>query len=90
MTGKPRRYERGDGGPYDDFAQHIDPAIAAAAKTFPRFLGTHLSNNAFRDGLEQELARVLDSQLGGGGAKKIDAFHVLFAAEQVLEVLSNR
>jgi len=87
MSGKPRRYDRGDGNSYDFPAQHIDKAIAAAQSSFPGLLGSHLSDPDFVDAVEQELARSIDSYRGAGIGPKVDAMDVLFAAERVL---SNR
>lgn len=87
MTGKPRRYDRGDGNSYDFPAQHIDKAVADAKRSFPGLLGSHLSDPDVLDAVEQELARSIDSVRGAGGGPNVDAWDVLSAVERIL---SNR
>ena len=87
MTGKPHRYDRGDGNSYDFPAQHIDKAITDAKRSFPGLLGSHLSDPDFVDAVEQELASRIDSGRGAGIGPKVGAMDVLYAAERVL---SNR
>ncbi len=86
MTGKPRRYDR-NGNSYDFPAEHIDKAIAAAKRSFPGLLGSHLSDPDVLDAVEQELARSIDSVRGAGVGPNVGAWDVLSAVERIL---SNR